>query len=420
MFVSSVVWIYSSHATHLYDDIRYRNYSSEIIIILKNIMVQFLSIIIMSFIINDLSGQRKLIIIFIPSLTFILMIQKLLIRLVIVNLRQKGKNVKRVIIIGAGKVGRELNYLLLQNKNLGYHIIGFLDDNEICDLSIKYLGNISKLSDIIKNHYIHEVIIALPNRAQNKISEIIDICENNAIQVKIIPDFFKYLSDRYEIYQYGRFPIITVRNERITEFHSRIIKRIFDIFFSISIGIIFLSWVIPLISILVKISSKGPIFFKSERWGQRGQRFIMYKFRTMIDGSSTVDENGKHFQAKIDDPRFTKVGKILRKTNLDELPQLWNVICGEMSIVGPRPHSTRLNIESKEIINHYMMRYLVKPGITGWAQVNGLRGETKDHQLMQKRIDYDLWYIENWSLWLDVQIILMTLSRMIRGDPNAY
>jgi putative colanic acid biosynthesis UDP-glucose lipid carrier transferase len=157
-----------------------------------------------------------------------------------------------------------------------------------------------------------------------------------------------------------------------------------------------------------------------ERWGRDNKKIKAYKFRSMRADSKTVDETGKYLQATQNDPRITKVGKFLRKTNLDELPQFWNVLKGEMSVVGPRSHPTPLNLESKDKVHLYMLRHLVKPGITGWAQVNGYRGETKDLSKMQKRIDYDIWYIENWSFFLDIQIIFMTVWNMVRGEENAY
>jgi len=172
--------------------------------------------------------------------------------------------------------------------------------------------------------------------------------------------------------------------------------------------------------ISIKLSSKGPVFFKQVRWGRDNIKFTAYKFRSMVTESKDVGRNGKYQQATKDDPRITSVGKFLRKTNLDELPQFINVLKGEMSIVGPRPHPEPLNLESKDHVKLYMLRHLVKPGITGWAQVNGLRGETKEIDLMQKRVEHDVWYIENWSFSTDIYIIFLTVWNMVKGDPNAY
>ena len=200
----------------------------------------------------------------------------------------------------------------------------------------------------------------------------------------------------------------------------KLLKRSFDIVFSLvfffTIGLI----LFPLISLLIKITSKGPVFFKQERWGLNNKLIICYKFRTMIQESKDVDEDGKYQQAQKDDPRITSIGRILRKTNLDEIPQFWNVLIGNMSVVGPRPHPTPLNKESMHTVDNYMLRHIVLPGITGWAQVNGCRGETKTVEEMQERVDFDLSYIHRWTFWLDCQIILQTIINLIRGDQNAY
>ena len=176
----------------------------------------------------------------------------------------------------------------------------------------------------------------------------------------------------------------------------------------------------PLIALFIKLSSKGPVFFKQERWGLNNKLLICYKFRTMDQNSKDVDEDGKYQQAQKGDPRITSIGRILRKTNLDELPQFWNVLIGNMSIVGPRPHPTPLNMESMHTVDNYMLRHIILPGISGWAQVNGCRGETKTSEEMQERVDFDLSYIHRWTFWLDCQIILQTIINLIRGDQNAY
>ncbi len=239
-------------------------------------------------------------------------------------------------------------------------------------------------------------------------------------RVKIIPDYFKFISNKYDISMFGQFPLIAVRDDRLNELHWRILKRSFDLVFSFLLFVLVFSWLWPLLSILIKTTSPGPVFFRQERWGRNNRKFITYKFRSMRADSTDLDANGKFRQVTKNDPRVTRIGKFLRRTNLDELPQFWNVLKGDMSIVGPRPHPTPLNLESKNKVRLYMFRHLVKPGITGWAQVNGFRGETGDISLMQQRIDYDVWYIENWSFMFDMQIVGDTIWKMIKGDPKAY
>ena len=196
---------------------------------------------------------------------------------------------------------------------------------------------------------------------------------------------------------------------------NQIIKRAFDVVLSSIVIVFILSWLVPLLGILIKLESKGSVFFKQSRNGFNYEEFNCYKFRSM---SLSIDADLK--QATRNDPRITKIGAILRKTSLDELPQFWNVLLGNMSVVGPRPHPTSLNIESMQTVDNYMLRHQVLPGITGLAQVNGCRGETKTKQEMQRRVNFDLYYIHRWSFWLDLQIIIQTVVNIFRGDQNAY
>jgi lipopolysaccharide/colanic/teichoic acid biosynthesis glycosyltransferase len=193
-------------------------------------------------------------------------------------------------------------------------------------------------------------------------------------------------------------------------------ESIFAVLFFLTIGI----FIFPIIALIIKLTSRGPIIFKQERWGLNNQKITCFKFRSMIKESSDIDEGGNYNQAFKNDPRITLIGKFLRQTNLDELPQFWNVLLGNMSVVGPRPHPTPLNIESMQTVDNYMLRHMVLPGITGLAQVNGCRGETKTTQEMQRRVNFDLYYIHRWSFWLDLQIIIQTVVNIFRGDQNAY
>ena len=191
---------------------------------------------------------------------------------------------------------------------------------------------------------------------------------------------------------------------------------LFAILFFVILGF----WLLPLIALAIKLTSRGPVIFKQERWGLNNEKIVCYKFRTMVSNSSDIDKNGFYHQASKGDPRITSLGAFLRRTNMDELPQFWNVLLGNMSVVGPRPHPTPLNLESMHKVENYMLRHVVKPGITGWAQVNGCRGETRIPGSMQQRVNFDLYYIHRWTFWLDSQIILQTAINVIRGDQNAY
>jgi putative colanic acid biosynthesis UDP-glucose lipid carrier transferase len=202
--------------------------------------------------------------------------------------------------------------------------------------------------------------------------------------------------------------------------HWRFLKRSFDLIFTLLLFIFLFSWFWPLLAILIKITSPGPVFFKQERWGIKNRPIVCYKFRSMVKESRDVDENGRYMQAKRNDWRVTPLGRLLRRSNLDELAQFINVLKGEMSVVGPRPHPTAMNLEIKDSIPNYQLRHLVKPGISGWAQVNGFRGEATDPDLLCKRVEFDIWYIENWLIFLDIKILWLSVWLMLKGDPRAY
>lgn len=379
-----------------------------------------IGIIILIFLVNEYNLRRTFIFVYSASLTILIVTQKYILRKYLNYVRSKGRNIRNLLIIGAGEVGQNFYESIKNNPHYGYRLIGFLDDSKKELLNGKYLGKIEILETLFDKMRIDEVIVALPNYAIEKLEWVMATCNRHTTRVKIIPDYFKFLSERFEISTFGRFPVISVRTDKLNEFHWRLIKRAFDTIFSLLLFIFIFSWLFPIIALIIKLTSPGKVFFMQERWGRNNKKFYAYKFRSMKDGFKDVDENGKYLQAKKEDPRITKIGKILRKTNLDELPQFINVLKGEMSIVGPRPHPTPLNLESKEKIRYYMLRHLVKPGITGWAQINGCRGETETEEKMQRRVDHDLWYIENWSFWLDIQIIILTIWNMLKGDKHAY
>ena len=295
-----------------------------------------------------------------------------------------------------------------------------IDDEEKDFFNAKYLGKIDAFEEILKTVNVDEVIIALQGNVTAKVDRIIDACEKAAKRVSILPEFNKFGAGALQVTNYAGFPIVNIRYYPLDDLENKFFKRLFDIIFSTFFLVFIFSWMFPVIALAIKLNSKGPVFFKQERWGLNNKKIICYKFRTMYIASKEVDENGNYIQTKQNDERITGVGKFLRKTSLDELPQFMNVLAGSMSVVGPRPHPIPLTIESKDLVQNYMLRHVIKPGISGWAQVNGSRGETNQPGDMQKRVDLDLWYIENWSFWLDYQIIFQTMVNMIKGDKKAY
>ena len=410
-----IIWFYSSRITNLYEDFRTQNFSFELVPIMKNVIVQAVSAILLFFMLKQFNDSRTLVVYFSVILFVSVSVQKFCYRKIIEELRKNGRNTRSILIIGGGEVGINFYNSIIDNKAAGYRVAGVLDDKEVSYFGKKYLGTIDALNFVLANNFIDEVVICLPNYASDRLSYVIDVCRNYATRVKIVPDYFKFLSEQYEVSMFDRYTIISLRKETINELHWRLLKRAFDITFTMCVFVFVFSWLWPILTVLQILLNPGPVFYKAERWGRNGKSFFCYKFRSMKPVTTA-----SYQKTNKNDSRITPFGKILRKLNLDELPQFVNVLKGEMSIVGPRPHDAKENIELKGQINSYMWRHLVKPGVTGWAQVNGFRGGTKDMNLMRKRTECDLWYLENWSFWLDIQIIFLTVWRMIKGDPNAY
>lgn len=414
------IFLFSSNATSLYDEFRSRNFSFELVSILKNVLIQSLAAIVVLFFLKDNSLSRSFVVVYSIGLCILLGLEKYAFRIGLDILRKRGRNTRSVLIIGAGTVGRQFYDSIKGNPHFGYKLLGFLDDEKKPYLNGQYLGPISSLETIYEKHRIDDIIIALPNYATEKIDSVIKICEGYTSRIKIIPDYFKYVSNKYDVSMFGKFPVVSMREDNINQIHWRLAKRFVDFMLTLIAFLLFFSWLWPVIIILQKLLNPGPVFYKAVRWGRNGQEFTCYKFRSMIPESKNVNGKGEHNHTSKSDARITKFGRFLRKTNLDELPQFWNVLKGEMSLVGPRPHDVQENIEIKDKIRSYMWRHIAKPGITGWAQIHGLRGGTSDIELMRKRTEYDIWYIENWSVWLDIQILTLTIWRTLKGDPSAY
>jgi Undecaprenyl-phosphate glucose phosphotransferase len=312
-----------------------------------------------------------------------------------------GYQQKSVLLIGSGRSAKQVITKIMSTPELGVRIQGVLSDNNM-DNTLKRLniGGLEQISEILRKYQIDEVIIAKPINKEHAIKRIVEKCEKKGVRFCIVPDFYNIIPKWTVANSFGNTPVIVARNEPLNIFRNRITKRLFDIIVSISVLLI-LSPVLLAIAITIKMTSQGPILFGQKRIGNKNNEFKLYKFRTMIVQSSI--ESDKIWTTP-NDKRVTRLGKILRKTNLDEMPQLWNVLVGDMSIVGPRPEREHFVEKFSNEIPNYRIRHLVKSGITGLAQANGWRGNTS----IQKRIENDLYYLENWSLWLDLKIIFMT------------
>jgi putative colanic acid biosynthesis UDP-glucose lipid carrier transferase len=280
-----------------------------------------------------------------------------------------------------------------------------------------YLGHPDELAEVLKKYQIEKVIVALPSLSESLIRYFLETCDNHGIKTFIVPNYYQFTSTSFEINQIGLIPVINLRALPLDKSENKFLKRVFDIVFSSLFLLLIGSWLFPLMAILIKLNSKGPVFFKQERWGINNKKMNCYKFRTMYHQKAGDNE---FVQATKNDPRVTSFGKWLRSLSIDETPQFWNVLIDNMSVVGPRPHVTPQNLEYSEKIESYLLRHQVKPGLTGWAQVNGARGETPDIEHMQTRVNYDLYYIHQWNFWLDIQIVLQTIVNVFKVDKHAY
>jgi Undecaprenyl-phosphate glucose phosphotransferase len=317
-----------------------------------------------------------------------------------------GIGLKRILIAGSGDLGRLVADKILEHRELGYQIVGFVDDRASGDhlgyRGLPLLGTIVEAADIVARETVDHLYIALPPEQHVQMLQLIESTSRECVDVKVVPDLLQVIALRARLEDLDGVPVININDVPLQGFNS-IVKRAIDI--AISCGaLVVLALPFWLIAALVKLTSRGDVFYRQERMGLDGKPFMIYKFRSMYDDAEA--ETGPVWTIERD-PRRTPVGKLLRRSNIDELPQLWNVLKGDMSIVGPRPERPLFVAQFKDRIPQYMLRHKVKAGITGWAQVNGWRGNTS----IEKRIEYDLYYIENWSVRLDLKIMWLTLLR---------
>ena len=316
-----------------------------------------------------------------------------------------GGNYRKTIIIGSGDETKFLSNYFNDKKEAGFKLKKIFSDEL----------NINTITNFILKEGIDEVYCCLTTVNPEMLNQIVNFAESNLKEVKFIPSYGKVYSKKLVYQNYDFIPILSLRTIHLEDPFNSFIKRCFDVLFSLLVIVLFLSWVTPLLAILIKIDSKGPIFFKQKRNGFNFQEFYCYKFRSM-----KINKQANILQATKNDFRVTKLGKVLRKFSLDELPQFFNVLNGDMSVVGPRPHMIKENEKYKTSIDKFMVRHYVRPGITGLAQTKGFRGEIETDEDIINRIKQDIFYIENWSFILDIKIILVTIFNIFRGEKKAY
>lgn len=419
MAALNFVWYFVADVINFYEDFNTKYFIYQFINVLKNTVILILVSVLFIFGAKENLFTRNFILILGGLIVVSVSMRIFILRLLLGRVMGKGKNLKNLLIIGAGETGQNFKQLVEQHDEFGLKFIGFVDNNSTNE-NIEILSELNDLENVLVTSGIEVAVVALSVFDTEQLDKIMKACNRHAVRVHIIPDYFKFISKKFQINMIGDFHIITVRTEPLSEIHWRFIKRIFDMLFSLIVFVVIFWWLFPLIFILNLFYSNGPLLFIQERIGSSGKPFRCYKFRTMYQKRKKDDS----FEAVVEnDPRVTRLGGILRRTNIDELPQFINVFKGEMSVVGPRPHMISFQKVYEEMVDKIRIRGWVKPGITGWAQIHGLRGDVPEFEenkkRMIKRIDYDLWYIENWSLWLDVQIIILTVWQMLKGDTKG-
>ncbi|TDQ10002.1 undecaprenyl-phosphate glucose phosphotransferase [Pedobacter metabolipauper] len=363
---------------------------------------------------NDFS--RTFLVIFYVALSFSFILNRFVGTSFQYVLLNKFNATKKVAVMGSNHTAVRISNYLQKQRNLNFY--GFIGDDE----SI-YSENGGVVSEVVTQRFVEaieygvqDVYVAIAPQRMADVKALIAEADRQCLRLKFIPDLGGTLGSPYTIdYLGGEFPIITLRNEPLEMMGNRFKKRAFDVLFSGIVILFVLSWLYPIIAILIKIQSKGPVLFKQQRSGRNDEPFWCYKFRSM-----KLNNESNEKQATKYDDRITPVGRFLRRTSLDEMPQFFNVFFGSMSVVGPRPHMLKHTEQYKEIISHFMVRHFLKPGITGWAQVNGYRGETKEKADMENRVKCDIYYLENWTGMLDVKIVFMTVINAVRGEENAF
>ena len=409
LFVS-IVWIITSLASKFYEIYRY----TSVINIFKLLARQSITFILLVFaffgFFNELNKDSLSILKYI----FLVMTSISIIKFSIYFLLKKyrvllGGNLRKVVIVGLNKKTEQLGKFFDEVPDYGYKLIKTFDlkgDNKV---------SIEECIKFISENEVDEIYSSIAEVGSEELTKLIDFSDNNLKILKFLPDNREIYSKRLDFTYYGYLPILSMRSIPTDEPFNKFIKRSFDILLSLSVIIGILSWLTPLLSLIIKLESKGPVFFKQKRNGLDYKEFYCYKFRSMMPNPTAHIH-----QVRKGDSRITKTGAFIRKTSIDELPQFINVLKGEMSVVGPRPHMVSHTHMYAEKIDKFMVRHFVKPGITGLAQVSGFRGEVEDDNFITNRVKYDIFYLENWSLFMDLKIVFQTVFNALKGDDKAY
>jgi Undecaprenyl-phosphate glucose phosphotransferase len=363
--------------------------------------------------VESVSLPRALLLYHYLILVAFVLLLRVAITYIIRHFRLKGYNSRTVIIVGNDKTGQELKNFFYSHPEYGYRFVGFFDDNTPDDPHV--IGKVKDVEPFVRKHGIDEIYCCPFSIQKKQVISLMEFSDKNLVRLKFLPEPGTFTYQKLKIDFYDMLPILVARSIPLDDAINKILKRSFDLFFSLTVIILILSWLLPILAILIKLDSKGPVFFGQERSGINNKTFRCWKLRSMY-----VNTEANSLLARRGDSRITPVGAFLRKTSLDEFPQFFNVLMGQMSIVGPRPHMLKADQEYALIAEKYMVRHFIKPGVTGLSQVRGYRGDTTEDYQVRGRVRLDIFYLENWTFLLDLKIIFYTLYNVFRGDKHAF
>jgi putative colanic acid biosynthesis UDP-glucose lipid carrier transferase len=416
IFFFSLAWLIIAFTTNIYKSKDIFSFELFTKRSMQGVLYFIILIVIYLFLFNHYIISRTLLLIILVCLPASLLLNRFIFHIVYKYYKRKDYLLDKVVLVGYNNVTKKLVSYFEENS-YNKEIIGICDDadkvNEVYHYPI--LSGISDAFEVCKKYGANEIFSSIAPEQNPEIYSLIQFADQNCIKFRIVPDISLFVKRKVHINYINEMPVLTLRYEPLEDMTNRIKKRLFDIIISLAVIIFILSWLIPIISLLIWLDSKGPVFFAQIRSGKGNLQFNCLKFRSM-----KVNNIANIKRASRDDQRLTRIGKILRRTSLDEFPQFLNVLKGNMSIVGPRPHMLKDTDEFSRVVNQYMVRHFLKPGITGWAQVNGFRGEVNSIEKLQGRVERDVWYMENWSIMLDLKILFLTFFNVIKGDKNAF
>lgn len=414
-FYLNASWLTAIVITNAYNEADITSFESFTKITIRTFIYFLLFVIVSFFFTKMITLSRVFIFTVLLSIFIILLLTRIIYLAIYQYYKRTDWSLNKVLIIGYNTLSKKLVTYLSGNINV--RVVGYCEEYEnVTELSsYPILGRINHALQLCKEYGINEIYSTIAPEQNRYLYDLIEVADQNCIRFKLVPDLGFFIKKQTHINYLKEIPVIALHKEPLQDVGNRIKKRLFDVIVSSLVIIFILSWLMPLVSLFIKLESKGKVLFLQERSGKNNKKFTCIKLRSMYKNTASHSQ-----QASRGDERITRVGQVLRRTSLDEFPQFINVFMGEMSVVGPRPHMIKHTNEYSKQIDDYMVRQFLKPGITGWAQVNGYRGETKELGDMKKRIEHDLWYMENWSLLLDIKIMFLTVFNALKGEENAF